>query len=381
MQTSTQTNRRWKTPLLAGMLTLLATGASIAQQMNYQGRLTDGAGNAVSDAQYSITFDIYDAATDGTKQWGPQVIPADTVQGRFNVILGPTDTASRNIINAFNGGTTRYLQITFQGNAILPRQQILAAPVALRALISDTVTNGSIGTAQLADGSVTAAKISGGTGVWLTSPSGTDIYRGAGNVGIGNTNPAAKLDVTGNANITGTLQVQNFGTTTGNIHVGAYSSGGTPKLINFGDSDYVHVGENGADDTLELKGSTISMVGSVTANGSITAGGNITANGKGVVVGEETNLRIVRGTVAGASGTAFGTGFTSSRLGSGSFRITFSAPFLSAPTVTATCSYGNGTSVYANTRDNTATGFDVNVFDANGNTRDYTFDFIAIGPR
>ena len=35
---------------------------------------------------------------------------------------------------------TRFLQITFSGNPILPRQQILAAPVALRALISDTVT-------------------------------------------------------------------------------------------------------------------------------------------------------------------------------------------------------------------------------------------------
>ena len=34
-------------------------------------------------------------ATGGTKKWGPQVIPADVVQGRFNVILGPTDTASR----------------------------------------------------------------------------------------------------------------------------------------------------------------------------------------------------------------------------------------------------------------------------------------------
>src|SRR5262252_4500398 len=134
------TLRHLKSSWLTSLFLLISTGISLTQQMNYQGRLTDSSGNAVADAQYSITFDIYDAATGGNDVWGPQIIPADTVQGRFNVILGPTDATARNIINAFDGGTTRYLQITFQGNAILPRQQILAAPVAFRALVSDTVT-------------------------------------------------------------------------------------------------------------------------------------------------------------------------------------------------------------------------------------------------
>lgn len=92
---------------------------------------------------------------------------------------------------------TRFLQITFSGNPILPRQQILAAPVALRAQISDTVTNGAIGTAQIADGSITAAKISGGTGSWVGS--GQDIYHLNGNVGIGTTGPSSKLVVQADA--------------------------------------------------------------------------------------------------------------------------------------------------------------------------------------
>jgi hypothetical protein len=45
----------------------------------------------------------------------------------------------------------------------------------------------------------------------------------------------------------------------GTIHLGGYGANGEPKVIRFGDGDYVHVGENGSDDTLELKGTRIYM--------------------------------------------------------------------------------------------------------------------------
>lgn len=149
MQTTLKTNWHQSSILLTGLLALLTTLAAHAQQMNYQGRLTDSAGNPVADAQYSIVFRIYDAATGGTNKWGPQTIPVDVVNGDFNTILGPTDSSSRNIVSAFDGGT-RYLQITFQGNAILPRQQILSSPTAFFAeqagqLASVTVLNGNVG--------------------------------------------------------------------------------------------------------------------------------------------------------------------------------------------------------------------------------------------
>lgn len=45
----------------------------------------------------------------------------------------------------------------------------------------------------------------------------------------------------------------------GTLHLGGFGANGDPKLVRFGDGDYVHVGENGADDTLELKGTRIYM--------------------------------------------------------------------------------------------------------------------------
>jgi len=399
MQTMIQPNRPWKTALLTGLLTALLAAPAFAQQMNYQGRLTDASGNAVPDAQYSITFDIYDAATGGAKLWGPQVIPADTVQGRFNVILGPTDTASRNIINAFDGGTTRYLQITLGNNPpILPRQQILAAPVAFRAMISDTVTNGAIGTAQIADGSITAEKINGGTGVWVGN--GQNIYRLNGNVGIGTANPAFLL------------HVQDPGTnTTGRIHVGSRSAGGTPKLISFGDGNFVTLGENGQDDTLELKGSRIYMIGnvglgitnptvkldvqgSIQATGDIQATGNIVSGGKSVVASDETNLRILRGrgtanvTVTGnqlppLSGV--GSGFTYKKLSPGVVDVTFTTPFGGAPCVTANAITAGSTFCglegLGGGGNPSINGFRIIMYDTGANGRDWPFNFIAIGPR
>jgi hypothetical protein len=119
--------------------------------INYQGRLVNSNGVPLATGDYDLTFNIYDAATNGLQIWGPQVFDGQAgaghgakipvVQGYFNSILGPTDTAGR-AIEAARNGATRYLEIRVGTNPpILPRQQVLTAPYAFRASHADTASS------------------------------------------------------------------------------------------------------------------------------------------------------------------------------------------------------------------------------------------------
>ena len=71
-----------------------------------------------------------------------------------------------------------------------------------------SIDNGGVGTAQLADGAVTAEKL--GTivvsdGAWSVSP--TAIYAPDRNVGIGTSNPTSRLDVRGDVYLGGDVQL------------------------------------------------------------------------------------------------------------------------------------------------------------------------------
>src|SRR6185436_20237080 len=98
-----------KTSLGAALFAALLTTASAQPTyLNYQGRLTDNNGQPLpSSGTNNLAFNIYTAASGGTALWGPFLADgvigtghtAKTIvsNGRFNVILGPTDTASRSI--------------------------------------------------------------------------------------------------------------------------------------------------------------------------------------------------------------------------------------------------------------------------------------------
>lgn len=126
-----------------GCLCLLAAGLApanaqtVPSRMNYQGQLTDTAGNPLPAGSYQLSFSLWDTATvgSGTRVWGPQVLSGVAVvsDGYFNVILGPNDASSRPLMDAF-GATNRYLELTVgAGSPISPRQQILSTPFAMNA--------------------------------------------------------------------------------------------------------------------------------------------------------------------------------------------------------------------------------------------------------
>ena len=125
--------------VFAVVVLAMAVSAVYAQQdtsvpplINYQGRLTDAEGKGLAGTR-KIEFSIYDAATGGTKIWGPQIFNSvPLINGMFNVILGSTDTAGRLITDAFSA-KDRYIGVTVEGKAILPRQQVLSTPFAVQA--------------------------------------------------------------------------------------------------------------------------------------------------------------------------------------------------------------------------------------------------------
>jgi hypothetical protein len=116
--------------------------------VNYQGKLVDSNGDPLATGNYIVKFSIYDAATDGTQIWGPQIFgeghgdEVPVVNGYFNVVLGPEDHSDppggpRPIERAFSA-PERYLEVTVKKGAdpevvIAPRQRLLSVPYAMKA--------------------------------------------------------------------------------------------------------------------------------------------------------------------------------------------------------------------------------------------------------
>lgn len=143
--------------LLFAVLSLISTpsqAASIPDFINYQGQLTDAAGKALATANYTLMFSVYSAPSGGSRIWGPQMFDGlsgqghgaqvPVVNGFFNVILGPVDTAGVPIGRALSTGPSpsdsRYIEITVgTGTAILPRQRFLSVPYALNGVPAGTV--------------------------------------------------------------------------------------------------------------------------------------------------------------------------------------------------------------------------------------------------
>lgn len=172
-----------KAPLAAASLLLSAAAAAWAQApslMSYQGRVSDSAGVLLGSAapvNRTVTFKFYSAATGGT----PVYAEAQTVTisgGDFSVLLGngtgvsglrgpaaPAATPYITLPSVMTGNV--YLGVTVDdGTAaadpeITPRQQIVSAVYAFRAKTAETLLDGALSTAMLANSSVTTDKIGG----------------------------------------------------------------------------------------------------------------------------------------------------------------------------------------------------------------------------
>ena len=161
--------------------------------LNYQGRLTDpGTGDLVPDGVYNITFNIHDAAANGTLIWFEA--QAVTVNGGlFNVLLGSVTALS---VADFDG-TVRWLELVVEGETLTPRVRIVSVPYAIQAeeaknadlldgqdssyyqrRVASPCTSGNAIRVINQDGTVTCESIAGGAGDITTVYTGTGLTGG-----------------------------------------------------------------------------------------------------------------------------------------------------------------------------------------------------------
>ena len=144
--------------LLVALAFVFSTAsADIPSTLSYQGVLTDSGGAVVPDGSYELTFRIYDVASGGTPLWAETISNVQVNGGIFNVILGQSEKLDLDFDVQY------WLGVSVNGGAELaPRMSLSASPYSLN-----------------------ARQVKGAA----------NFFPGSGNVGIGTTDPQAKLHV------------------------------------------------------------------------------------------------------------------------------------------------------------------------------------------
>ena len=179
--------------------------AAFNTEINYQAKLLDSGGSAVSDGNYDMEFSLYTAASGGTAVWtetrtgGNQVAVTD---GLFSVMLGDITSLA-----SLNFDRTLYLGVTIGSDSeMTPRKVLGAVPAAFEADKLDGFEATQFLRSDAADTLATSTTSTlltinqSGTGDILNlQDNGTEVFTvlDGGNIGIGNKNPSEKLNVQG----------------------------------------------------------------------------------------------------------------------------------------------------------------------------------------
>ncbi|MCP3982679.1 MAG: hypothetical protein GY716_25590 [bacterium] len=143
-----------------GCIVLLACGLAAAPapagaptEIHYQGHIAQTSGQPFADGNYLLELRIFDAATGGSLQWGPEVHdPVPVFDGRFAVVLGAADSLS-----GVFGEESRYLSISVGpsggsvGAELVPRQQMVSVPYSMSSQNTDKLV-GAVRTDNDPDG-------------------------------------------------------------------------------------------------------------------------------------------------------------------------------------------------------------------------------------
>jgi len=210
--------------------------AVVPPLVKFSGVLSDVDGKPMTGV-IGVTFYLYKDAQGGAPVWmETQNVRPDRL-GNYSAMLGSTTSAGLPT-ELFASGEARWLAVQPQGQAEQPRVLLISVPYALKAADAETIgglppsafmraapSGGTVINMEATGSALPPASVTGsGTTnyvpLWTSSTAlgkSAMFQSGTGStarIGIGNTTPAATLDVTGGATIRGLLNLPNAATAT-----------------------------------------------------------------------------------------------------------------------------------------------------------------------
>jgi hypothetical protein len=120
---------------------MAAALAAIPQKMNYQGKLTDSAGNP-ENGSFDMVFSIYTAGTGGSLLWSEPRTGVPVNKGIYSLVLGEGTPITTEVFD----GSERWLGVKVEGDAEMePRMKIVSVANAYHAYTADTLAGSSGG--------------------------------------------------------------------------------------------------------------------------------------------------------------------------------------------------------------------------------------------
>jgi hypothetical protein len=295
------------------------TGGMVPRLVNYSGRVLDVDGKPQVGIA-GVTFSIYKDQYEGSPLWlETQNVTANS-KGNYTIQLGATRPEGLPL-ELFSSGEARWLGVRVNGGEEAPRALLLSVPYALKAADAETIGGlppsafvlaapaSSLATASVP--AVTAQPLATGT-TPVTTAGGTlntlakfdanaditssVIFDNGTSVGVGNTAPAAKLDVSGTSIFRGLLTLPAVSAATA-------STGKNSQPINLTASTYNSSAKKAVNETFRWQAEPV-------GNDSTAPSGKLNLLfGSGSATPTETGLSISsQGLITFAAGQTFPSG-------------------------------------------------------------------------
>ena len=157
---------------------IVSVHADVPHLINFQGTLTDSAGNPITGTR-TMWFSIYSDSTGGTPLWTEQHNSIVIAEGLYHVILGSTTPIPTSL---FDGSTLWFgVRIDPDPQELIPRQPLISVPYGYKSVRSDTANTLQVPL------HLTGTPEQSGSIIWGTSTSNTGVGVLGENTHSGNT--------------------------------------------------------------------------------------------------------------------------------------------------------------------------------------------------